>query len=66
MALALLAPAAHAVPRRQRCSLVLFHDSAEEVPLSQLARVRVGPLLHEHARGPAPRAAHPRARSART
>ena len=24
-------------------SLVLFHDSAEEVPLSQLARVRVGP-----------------------
>ena len=24
-------------------SLVLFHDSAEEVPLSQLARVKVGP-----------------------
>jgi Ca-activated chloride channel family protein len=24
-------------------SLVLFHDSAEELPLSQLARVRVGP-----------------------
>jgi Ca-activated chloride channel family protein len=24
-------------------SLVLFHDSAEEIPLSQLARVRVGP-----------------------
>jgi Ca-activated chloride channel family protein len=24
-------------------SLVLFHDSAEEVPISQLARVRVGP-----------------------
>jgi Ca-activated chloride channel family protein len=24
-------------------SLVLFHDSAEEVPLSQLARIRVGP-----------------------
>ena len=24
--------------------LVLFHDSAEEVPLSQLARVRVGPF----------------------
>jgi Ca-activated chloride channel family protein len=24
-------------------SLILFHDSAEEVPLSQLARVRVGP-----------------------
>ena len=24
-------------------SLVLFHDSAEEVPLSQLARVQVGP-----------------------
>ncbi len=25
-------------------SLVLFHDSAEEVPLSQLARVKVGPF----------------------
>src|SRR5882672_9418962 len=25
-------------------SLVLFHDSAEEVPLSQLAKVRVGPF----------------------
>jgi len=24
-------------------SLVLFHDSAEEVPLSELARVQVGP-----------------------
>jgi Ca-activated chloride channel family protein len=24
-------------------SLILFHDSAEEVPLSQLARVKVGP-----------------------
>ena len=24
-------------------SLVLFHDSAEELPLSQLARVKVGP-----------------------
>jgi Ca-activated chloride channel family protein len=24
-------------------SLVVFHDSAEEVPLSQLARIRVGP-----------------------
>ena len=26
-----------------RLHLVLFHDSAEEVPLSQLAKVRVGP-----------------------
>ena len=26
-----------------RCTLVLFHDSAEEIPLSELARVRVGP-----------------------
>ena len=26
-------------------SLVVFHDSAEEVPLSQLARVRVGPYF---------------------
>src|SRR2546429_383016 len=25
-------------------SLVLFHDSAEEVPLSELARVQVGPV----------------------
>ncbi len=24
-------------------SLVLFHDSAEEVPISQIARVKVGP-----------------------
>src|SRR5436853_7595573 len=24
-------------------SLILFHDSAEELPLSQLARVKVGP-----------------------
>src|SRR6266446_2800072 len=28
---------------RDSLSLVLFHDSAEEVPLSQLARVKVGP-----------------------
>ena len=27
----------------RRAALVLFHDSAEEIPLSQLARVRVGP-----------------------
>ena len=39
--------------------LVLFHDSAEEVPLSQLAQGAGGPVLHEHARGPAPGAAHP-------
>jgi Ca-activated chloride channel family protein len=24
-------------------NLVLFHDSAEEIPISQLARVKVGP-----------------------
>ena len=38
-------------------SLVLFHDSAEEVPLSQLARVQGRPVLHQHARRPAPGAA---------
>ena len=32
-------------------NLVLFHDSAEEVPVSQLARVRVGPVLHQHPEG---------------
>ena len=28
--------------------VVLFHDSAEEIPLSRLARVKVGPYVHEH------------------
>ena len=35
--------------------VVLFHDSAEEIPLTQLARVKVGPVLHQHARGAAAR-----------
>ena len=30
--------------------VVLFHDSAEEIPLAELGRVRVGPVLHQHAR----------------
>ncbi|MEW6367919.1 MAG: VWA domain-containing protein [Acidobacteriota bacterium] len=34
-----------------RLHLVLFHDSAEEVPLSQLARVRVGPFYTNTAEG---------------
>ena len=42
-------------------SLVLFHDSAEEVPLSQLARVQVGPVLHQHPRRTPHGAAHPAA-----
>src|SRR6202165_3251562 len=33
-------------------SLVLFHDSAEEVPLSQLARVKVGPYSTNTAGNP--------------
>ena len=37
------APDPHAVSRATRFRLILFHDSAEEVPLSQLARVKVGP-----------------------
>jgi uncharacterized protein with von Willebrand factor type A (vWA) domain len=37
-------------------NLVLFHDSAEELPISQLPRVP----LHQHPRRPAPRPAHPR------
>ena len=41
--------------------VVLFHDSAEEIPLGQLARVRVGPVLHEHARRAPAGAPHPRA-----
>ena len=39
-------------------SLILFHDSAEEIPLSQLARVKVGPYYTEHARGLAAGATH--------
>ena len=35
--------------------VVLFHDSAEEIPLSRLARVKVGPVLHEHPRRAATR-----------
>ncbi len=31
-------------------SLILFHDSAEEVPLSQLARVKVGPYYTNNAK----------------
>ena len=30
-------------PGRHACTCVLFHDSAEEMPLSELARVQVGP-----------------------
>jgi len=33
-------------------SLVLFHDSAEELPLSQLARVKVGPYYTNTREGP--------------
>ncbi len=38
---------------------VLFHDSAEEIPLSQLARVRVGPYYTNTREGSAPGAPHP-------
>jgi Ca-activated chloride channel homolog len=47
-------------------SLVLFHDSAEELPLSQLARVKVGPYYTNTREGPAHGATHPATRSART
>ena len=40
--------------------VVLFHDSAEEIPLAELGRVRVGPVLHQHARRAAAGAPHPR------
>ena len=30
--------------------VVLFHDSAEEIPLSALAQAQVGPLSHQHRR----------------
>ena len=33
--------------------VVLFHDSAEEIPLSLLGAGEGGSALHEHARGPA-------------
>ena len=39
--------------------LLLFHDSAEEVPLSHLAPRAGRPLLHQHPRGIALGAAHP-------
>ncbi len=37
--------------------LVLFHDSAEEVPLGELARVQVGPITRTPAKGCASRSA---------
>ena len=40
---------------------VLFHDTAEEIPLRELGRVRVGPYYTNTREGPAPGAAHPRA-----
>ena len=40
-------------------SLILFHDSAEEIPLSQLARVKVGPYYTNTREGLAPGATHP-------
>jgi Ca-activated chloride channel family protein len=42
VALALLASDPHAVSG-DSLHAVLFHDSAEEIPLKQLGRVRVGP-----------------------
>ena len=47
-------------------NVVLFHDSAEEIPLKELGRVRVGPYYTEHARGSSPGATHPATGSART
>ena len=40
--------------------VVLFHDSAEEIPLTQLGAGERRPLLHEYPRRPAPGEAHPR------
>jgi Ca-activated chloride channel family protein len=39
--------------------VVLFHDSAEEIPLARLAHAQVGPVPHEHGRGAQARAPHP-------
>ena len=47
-------------------NLVLFHDSAEEVPSAPAREGAGGTLLHEHPRGPAPGPAHPGSASART
>ena len=41
---------------------VLFHDSAEEIPLKQLGRVRVGPTTRTRAKGCGWRAASSSAR----
>ncbi len=41
-------------------NVILFHDSAEEIPLRELGRVRVGPVLHQYAGRSAPGAPHPR------
>ncbi len=42
-------------------NVVLFHDSAEEIPLTPAGSRSRGSVLHQHARGAAARAAHPRA-----
>ena len=39
--------------------LVLFHDSAEELPISAAGARASRPVLHQHPRRPAPGAAHP-------
>ena len=52
------APDPHAVPRRH-APVVLFHDSAEEIPLATLRARAGGPVPHEHGRGAQARAAHP-------
>ena len=40
--------------------VVLFHDSAEEIPLADARRsAQVGPVPHEHRRRAQARAAHP-------
>jgi Ca-activated chloride channel family protein len=39
--------------------IVLFYDSAEELPLAKLATTQVGPYHHEYRRRPALGAAHP-------
>ena len=47
-------------------NLVLFHDSAEEIPVSQLSARQGRPALHQHPRGPPPRPAHPAPTKTRT
>ena len=59
VALALVAPHPHAVSRATACTWCCSTTRRRRCRSRQLAKVRVGPVLHEHPRGPAPGPADP-------